>query len=137
MRTCVFFFRKYMAVILCTGMDGGDQFNLDRWINEEHQKIVKSGNIKGQNVEKRLTVEGGWFSWLKIVLFYSTIVFIFFHDSIIPKFTPVSTLAQKLHENSKYKFDGARCLDGWISRSQGEGTCSHHLGVDYYFYEGE
>lgn len=89
------------------------------------------------NTKIRFIIEGDWISWLKIILFYSTIIFIFFHDSIIPKFTPVSSLAHKIHENSKYKFDGTRCIDGWISKSQGAGTCSHHSGVDYYFYEGE
>lgn len=46
-------------------------------------------------------------------------------------------LANYLHEDSKYKFNGAICNDGWTSHSQGRGTCSHHGGVDYYFYEGD
>ena len=36
-----------------------------------------------------------------------------------------------------YPFNGAVCNDGWISHSQGRGTCSHHGGVNYYFYRGE
>lgn len=46
-------------------------------------------------------------------------------------------LTNYLHEDSKYKFNGAICNDGWTSHSQGRGTCSHHGGVDYYFYEGD
>jgi len=56
---------------------------------------------------------------------------------IINGFTPVSVLTEKIHEKSKYKFNGAICNDGWTSHSQGSGTCSHHDGVDYYFYKGE
>ena len=29
---------------------------------------------------------------------------------------------------------GAVCNDGWVSNSQGPGTCSHHGGVSYYVY---
>ncbi len=31
--------------------------------------------------------------------------------------------------------NGAVCNDGWISNSHGQGTCSHHGGVDYYLYK--
>lgn len=31
--------------------------------------------------------------------------------------------------------NGARCNDGWISRSQGPGTCSWHGGVDHYIFK--
>lgn len=31
--------------------------------------------------------------------------------------------------------DGAVCMDGWRSGSQGSGTCSWHGGVDYYVYK--
>jgi len=31
--------------------------------------------------------------------------------------------------------DGAVCMDGWRSGSQGPGTCSWHGGVDYYVYK--
>jgi hypothetical protein len=49
----------------------------------------------------------------------------------------VSLLTGFLHENSKYKFNGAKCNDGSTSHSQGRGTCSHHNGVNHYFYAGE
>lgn len=49
----------------------------------------------------------------------------------------VDVLTNYLHESSKYRFNGAICNDGWTSHSQGRGTCSHHHGVDYYFYEGD
>lgn len=45
-------------------------------------------------------------------------------------------LGNYLYEDSKYKFSGAICNDGWISHSQGRGTCSYHGGVAYYFDEG-
>jgi len=48
----------------------------------------------------------------------------------------IDVLTIYLHENSKYRFNGAICNDGWTSHSQGRGTCSHHNGVNYYFYEG-
>lgn len=48
----------------------------------------------------------------------------------------VDVLTKYLHEDSRYKFSGAICNDGWVSHSQGRGTCSHHRGVDFYFYEG-
>jgi hypothetical protein len=31
-------------------------------------------------------------------------------------------------------YSHTRCGDGWISYSQGPGTCSHHLGVSEYVY---
>jgi hypothetical protein len=31
--------------------------------------------------------------------------------------------------------DGAVCNDGWISSSQGPGTCSYHSGVNYYLFD--
>jgi hypothetical protein len=52
---------------------------------------------------------------------------------IIDGFTPVDTLTERIHEKSKYKFSGAICNDSWTSHSQGQGTCSHHDGVNYYF----
>ena len=56
---------------------------------------------------------------------------------IIDGLTPVATLTEKIHEKSKYKFNGAICNDGWTSHSQGRGTCSHHKGVNNYFYKGD
>lgn len=48
------------------------------------------------------------------------------------KFTPVEILTKMIHERSKEKYRGAVCKDGTISPSRGQGTCSHHGGVDYY-----
>ena len=58
------------------------------------------------------------------------------YSSIKIKVITEDVLTDFLLENSKYKFSGAICNDGWISHSQGRGTCSHHGGVAYYFYEG-
>ena len=49
----------------------------------------------------------------------------------------VNVITNYLYENSKYKFNGAICNDGSTSHSQGQGTCSYHDGVDYYFYVGD
>lgn len=46
-------------------------------------------------------------------------------------------LANSIHEESRFKFNGAICNDGSKSHSQGRGTCSWHGGVYYYFYIGE
>ena len=51
--------------------------------------------------------------------------------------TPVETLTERIHERSKYKFNGSFCNDGSISHSQGQGSCSWHDGVNYKFYEGD
>lgn len=59
------------------------------------------------------------------------------YSSIKSSTINVDVLTDYLHEESKYKFNGAICNDGWTSHSQGRGTCSHHHGVDYYFYAGE
>lgn len=65
------------------------------------------------------------------------IIGVFSIPRIIKGLTPVETLAERIHEKSKRKFNGAVCNDGSISHSQGRGTCSWHGGVDYYFYEGD
>lgn len=49
----------------------------------------------------------------------------------------VNSIALYLYEEKKYKFNGAHCYDGWVSHSQGRGTCSHHGGVYKYFYKGK
>lgn len=59
------------------------------------------------------------------------------YSSIKTSSIDADILTNYLHEDSKYKFNGAICNDGWTSHSQGRGTCSHHHGVDYYFYEGD
>jgi hypothetical protein len=51
--------------------------------------------------------------------------------------TNVNKLEYYLRENSRRKFNGAICNDGWTSHSQGPGTCSHHHGVSFYFYIGD
>lgn len=65
------------------------------------------------------------------------VVALFSLPRIIDGFTPVRTLAREYYEDSRYKFSGAICRDGWISHSRGRGTCSHHGGVREYFDEGE
>jgi hypothetical protein len=59
------------------------------------------------------------------------------YDDIKIEKINVEELTNYLHEKSRYGFNGAVCNDGWESSSQGRGTCSHHRGVDYYFYEND
>ena len=56
---------------------------------------------------------------------------------VIEGLTPVKILARKYHEDSRYKFSGSLCKDGWKSHSRGRGTCSHHGGIKFYFEKGE
>lgn len=65
------------------------------------------------------------------------IISLFFTPRIIDGLTPVEALANKIHEKSKYKFNGSVCNDGHISHSQGRGTCSWHGGVNYSFDKGD
>ena len=76
-------------------------------------------------------------SKIKYALIPIVIVGIFFGPRIVEGLTPVDILTEKIHEKSKYKFNGSKCNDGTISHSQGRGTCSWHGGVDYKFYEGD
>lgn len=91
--------------------------------------IKETNSIKLKKVTFRTT--------LKYVLILLVIVGAFFTPRIIDGLTPVGILAEKIHEKSKYKFDGSKCNDGTISHSQGRGTCSWHKGVDYKFYKGD
>jgi len=68
----------------------------------------------------------GFFRKLRVVLLILGIVGLFFIPRIIDGLTPVEVLTEKIHEKSKYKFDGSVCNDGHISHSQGRGTCSWH-----------
>lgn len=61
----------------------------------------------------------------------------FWFSTVRDGLTSVEKLTVRIHEKSKYTFDGAICNDGWVSHSQGRGTCSWHDGVDFYFYDGE
>jgi hypothetical protein len=95
-----------------------------------------SSNFTG-SISKNKSSNSGTRQTLKIILILSTILVLIESKRIINGFTPVSVLAERLHEKSKRKFNGAICNDGWTSHSQGRGTCSYHGGVDYYFYKGE
>lgn len=44
--------------------------------------------------------------------------------------TPIGTLAKNIHNDSGHKVRGSICNDGFFSKSQGQGTCSHHHGVN-------
>lgn len=74
---------------------------------------------------------------IKVALIIIAIIGAFSTPRIIDGLTPVYALTQKLHEKSKYKFNGSICNDGTTSHSQGRGTCSWHGGVNYTFYKGD
>ena len=78
-----------------------------------------------------------FFGKYKTAFIILTIFSAFSAPRIIDGLTPVDVLTQKIHENSKYKFDGSICNDGSTSHSQGRGTCSWHGGVNYKFYKGD
>ncbi len=77
------------------------------------------------------------FGSFKVILIIVGLVSLFFIPRIIEGLTPVDVLTEKIHEKSKYKFNGSVCNDGHISHSQGRGTCSWHKGVKYKFYKGD
>jgi hypothetical protein len=75
---------------------------------------------------------------LSLILIVSVILIpFFFGNRVIDGLTSVDTLTEKLHEQSKYKYSGSKCNDGWNSLSQGSGTCSWHGGVAYEFHAGQ
>jgi len=78
-----------------------------------------------------------FFGKYKIAIVLLSIVVVLSTPRLIEGFTPVEELAKKLHENSKYDFNGSICNDGKVSHSQGRGTCSWHGGVRYRFYTGD
>jgi hypothetical protein len=119
------------------------------WLNTFLEKATRF-NI---NLAKKLI------KFLLIVIGILSLIAVVFSPRIIEGLTPPENLLNKylekqyplidqkpiteevlaiyLHEDSKYKFNGAVCRDGCISHSQGQGTCSHHNGVDHYFYKGQ
>jgi hypothetical protein len=74
---------------------------------------------------------------LRYGLIAIAVVAVFSAPRIIDGLTSVDSLSEKIHEKSKYKFNGSICNDGTISHSQGRGTCSWHGGVNYKFYKGD
>lgn len=80
---------------------------------------------------------GKIFGKIKYLLIAVGIIGIISAPRVIDGFTPVETLTQKIHEKSKYEFNGSICRDGHTSHSQGRGTCSWHGGVAYKFYKGD
>jgi hypothetical protein len=98
-------------------------------------KEVSESTIKSKNSTKVKTA--AFFSKFKYAFLLLLIISGFSAPRIIDGLTPVDILTEKIHEKSKYKFDGSRCNDGSISHSQGRGTCSWHGGVNYKFYKGD
>ena len=78
-----------------------------------------------------------FFGKFKAAFIILGIVGVFATPTIIDGLTPVDILTEKIHEKSKYKFNGSICNDGTTSHSQGRGTCSWHGGVNYKFYKGD
>lgn len=91
---------------------------------DSKDKKVKSSKINYKKIVRRTS----------LVVFLSGVIFF---SRIRDGLTPVEKLAERIHEKSRYNSNGAICNDGWVSGSQGRGTCSHHGGVDYYFYKGD
>ena len=92
-------------------------------------------SIKDNSSVKSKTVT--FFGKFKVAFIILGIIGVFATPRIIDGLTPVDVLTDKIHEKSKYEFNGSICNDGTTSHSQGRGTCSWHGGVDYKFYKGE
>jgi|GEM_PF-3395673 len=102
-----------------------------RFRNYLAKKYIESFETKKVQRKEKIKV------YFKLLLLAILIIVVFNLKTIKNGLTPISTLTEQIHENSKRKYNGAICNDGSISRSQGRGTCSHHGGVRYYFYKGE
>jgi hypothetical protein len=99
------------------------------------EKEVSELSVNSKNSFKSKT--GAFFNKFKAAFIILGIVGVFATPRIIDGLTPVDILTEKIHENSKYKFNGSICNDGHTSHSQGRGTCSWHGGVNYKFYKGD
>lgn len=96
----------------------------------QHQKEIAEHKEAAEKREKRF----------RKVLFLCLCIAIAvyqFGPSVVDGLTPVEVLTRKIYEDSRFRYDGSICRDGWISGSQGRGTCSHHGGVSREFYKGE
>jgi hypothetical protein len=91
--------------------------------SEKNRKIINTF------FERNLTVT--------IVLTFSILLGIYYRERINDGLTTVDALTFKLYERSKYKFSGTICNDGFISHSQGQGSCSWHDGVKKRFKKGD
>lgn len=92
---------------------------------EERRKMSRKEKLNAFFVDN--------FFLLLFILIFGCITSGFFID----KFTPIKELTERIHERSKYIFNGSICNDGSTSHSQGRGTCSWHGGVNYEFYVGD
>lgn len=101
---------------------------IDLQENLQAIKDLKNKQIENYNLLKA--------KYKNHILFLVCFLALFFFFDMFDRLTPVQYLTYRIHEKSKYKFDGAVCNDGSISHSQGRGTCSWHDGVNHYFYEG-
>lgn len=104
-----------------------------KYLKFELSNISESSKEKSSYKEKVGNFVAKHF--FKIIII--TVISYFAIPPLTVRLTPVNVLAEKIHEKSKYEFNGAICNDGWTSHSQGRGTCSWHGGVDHYFYQGE
>lgn len=77
------------------------------------------------------------YTGVRSIIFIFSVIFLCCLPRIIQGLTPVEILTERLHENSKYTFNGSICNDGHISHSQGQGSCSWHGGVNSSFEKGD
>lgn len=50
---------------------------------------------------------------------------------LAPLDTLVAACLSKTKQKAQINWHGSVCNDGWLSRSKGQGTCSHHGGINY------
>lgn len=81
----------------------------------------------------------GFGIFLIIITIILSLNFVYAKNPILYHFYSIDKLTTIFYESksNKHKFNGAICNDGWISHSQGSGTCSWHSGVNFYFYKGD
>jgi hypothetical protein len=111
-------------------------------LNEINKSFIQTPNYQSVRTyrQKRDKIKKEIYELIiynKLILLAIGVVFILLIPRIIKGLTTVDILTEKIYVDSKRKFNGARCKDGYISHSQGRGTCSWHDSVDYYFFKGD
>lgn len=102
-----------------------------------HQNILSSeiNNLKRR--QKLNEIKDKIVSGFKVIIIPLLIIGFLFGSRIRDGFTSVDVLTERIYEREIYEFNGSVCRDGWISNSQGRGTCSWHNGVRFKFYKGQ
>lgn len=99
--------------------------------HEKTQKIVQKTVDTIQKILRTITAV------VIVAIIPALFIGLIFGGRIRDGFTSVDVLTERIYNREVYEFSGSVCQDGWISHSQGRGTCSWHGGVRYEFYKGQ